>query len=151
MALVGSTAESLSRAKSYLEREVRDLTVVCTLAPPMGFDPDSPEAQALHEQIAASGAGLCFVALGAPKQEIFAASGRRAAPAVGYVSIGAGLDFLAGMQKRAPAWARRLALEWLWRGLNSPKRLGLRYLQCLAIRPGQMLRAAVQRFRSRQA
>ena len=151
VALVGSTAESLSRAKSYLEREVRDLTVVCTLAPPMGFDPDSPEAQALHEQIAASGAGLCFVALGAPKQEIFAASGRRAAPAVGYVSIGAGLDFLAGMQKRAPAWARRLALEWLWRALNSPKRLGLRYLQCLAILPGQMLRAAVQRFRSRQA
>ncbi|EPX82315.1 WecB/TagA/CpsF family glycosyltransferase [Salipiger mucosus] len=150
VALVGATEVTLQRARTYLEREVRDLEVVCTISPPMGFDPDSPEAADILRQVGASGAGLCFVALGAPKQEIFAAAGRRHAPAVGFVSIGAGLDFLAGVQPRAPEWARRFAMEWLWRAISDPGRLGRRYLSCVAILPGQVLRAMVLRFRSRR-
>ncbi|MCR8549093.1 WecB/TagA/CpsF family glycosyltransferase [Salipiger sp. P9] len=150
VALVGSTTASLSAAKSYLEREVRDLQVSAIIAPPMGFDPESDGADEVFARLTASGAGLCFIALGAPKQEIFAAAGRRKAPQIGFACIGAGLDFFAGTQKRAPDWARRFALEWLWRALSSPRRLGPRYLKCLAILPGQVLRAMLQRFRSPQ-
>ena len=150
VALVGSTEHSLKAAKSYLEREVRDLEVVLTVSPPMGFDPEGTEAEKLFEQINASGAGLCFVALGAPKQELFAAAGRRLAPTVGFASIGAGLDFFAGTQHRAPEWVRHHALEWLWRAVNSPRRLGPRYAKCMAILPGQMASAVMQRFRAPQ-
>ncbi|WP_353473408.1 WecB/TagA/CpsF family glycosyltransferase [Salipiger sp. H15] len=146
VALVGSTPMALSRARSYLEREVRDLSVVAMIAPPMGFDPETPEARAVFDEIVASGAGLCFVALGAPKQEIFGAVGRKLAPGVGFAGIGAGLDFLAGTQPRAPEWTRKLALEWLWRAVNNPQRLGLRYLRCFGILPGQALRALLLRF-----
>ena len=146
VALVGSTPAALSRARSYLEREVRDLSVVCLIAPPMGFDPEAAEARPIFEEITASRAGLCFVALGAPKQEMFAAVGRELAPNVGFAGIGAGLDFLAGTQQRAPAWTRKLALEWLWRAANSPGRLGLRYLHCLSILPAQSARALLLRF-----
>ncbi|MBE9636041.1 WecB/TagA/CpsF family glycosyltransferase [Salipiger mangrovisoli] len=146
VALVGSTPAALSRARSYLEREVRDLSVVTMISPPMGFDPEAPEARAVYDEITDSGAGLCFVALGAPKQEIFGALGRKLAPKVGFAGIGAGLDFFAGTQKRAPEWARKMALEWLWRMVNSPRRLGLRYLHCLAILPGQSMRALLLRF-----
>ena len=145
VALVGSTPPALQGAKSYLEREVHGLSVVATISPPFGFDPEGAEARAILEEINESGAGLCFVALGAPKQEMFCAAGRLYAPEIGFASIGAGLDFFAGTQVRAPLWARRLSLEWLWRAATSPRRLGPRYAQCLGILPGQMLRAFLQR------
>lgn len=147
VALLGSSDAVLAAAKSYMEREVRDLAVVSCIAPPMGFDPSSEAAEAVLRDMASSGARLCFVALGAPKQEILAALGRQVTPDLGYVSIGAGLDFFAGTQRRAPDWVRRLAMEWLWRALSSPRRLALRYAKCFAILPGHMLRAALQRLR----
>lgn len=146
IALIGSTDESLNASANYLEREVPGLKVVCKIAPPFGFDPDGETASSIFNQITASDAGLCFIALGAPKQEIFAAAGRKNAPNVGFVSIGAGLDFFAGTQKRAPTWVRRLAVEWLWRAALNPRRLGMRYVKCLAILPGQTLRALALRF-----
>ncbi|MDJ0823411.1 MAG: WecB/TagA/CpsF family glycosyltransferase [Paracoccaceae bacterium] len=145
VALVGSTDQALAGAKSYLEREVRDLEVACCIAPPMGFDPAEPGD--VFERIIASEARLCFVALSAPKQEMFAAAGRVAAPQVGFAGIGAGLDFFAGTQERAPLWVRKLALEWLWRAVNSPRRLGLRYARCIAILPGELMRAIGLRLR----
>jgi len=62
-----------------------------------------------------SGADLCFVALGAPKQELFADHGKSLLPNMSFVCIGAGLDFIAGAQVRAPHWMQRWGLEWLWR------------------------------------
>lgn len=151
VALVGSTDTALARAKSHLEREVRDLRINTCIAPPMGFDAQSADADAVFDQLRASGAGLCFIALGAPKQEIFAAVGREKLPAMGFACIGAGLDFFAGTQRRAPDWAQRFAVEWLWRMLSSPKRLGPRYAKCIAILPGQMIRAALLRLRTGRA
>ena len=151
VALVGSTEAALAAAKRYLEGKVHGLQVVCTISPPMGFDAAGPAGKSVLQEVAASGAGLCFIALGAPRQERFAALGRREAPAIGFASIGAGLDFFAGTQQRAPEWARRFAVEWLWRMLTSPRRLGLRYLRCMAILPGQVLRALVLRLKGTRA
>lgn len=145
LALVGATDAALIAAEARLLAEVPGLKVVLRHAPPMGFDPEGPAAAALLAKVAASGAGLCLIALGAPKQEMFAARGRSLAPGVGFASIGAGLDFLAGTQVRAPQWVRRFALEWLWRALSSPRRLIPRYAVCAAILPGQMLAALRQR------
>jgi exopolysaccharide biosynthesis WecB/TagA/CpsF family protein len=110
-------------------------------APPMRFDPENDAAGAILQDLKAQDIGLCFLALGAPKQEAFAARGRRDAPGVGFASIGAGLDFLSGRQNRAPLWVRKLGMEWLWRALSSPMRLGPRYAKCIAILPGQALKA----------
>jgi N-acetylglucosaminyldiphosphoundecaprenol N-acetyl-beta-D-mannosaminyltransferase len=41
--------------------------------------------------------------------------------------IGATIDFLAGERRRAPRWMRRTGLEWLFRALSEPRRLGRRY------------------------
>jgi exopolysaccharide biosynthesis WecB/TagA/CpsF family protein len=78
------------------------------------------------------------LALGAPKQEMLAARGRELAPSVGFVSVGAGLDFLAGTQHRAPKWVQAIAMEWLWRLISSPARLVGRYARCFAILPALM-------------
>lgn len=147
VALFGSGARVLAAAAEYLEREVRDLSVVCQIAPPMGFDPVGPEAEEMLQEIAASGARLCFVALGAPKQETFAATGRRIAPEVGFASIGAGLDFFAGTQQRAPKWVRKIAMEWLWRMMLDPRRLFGRYFKSALAIPGLAMRAVLLRLR----
>ncbi|MEO1612426.1 MAG: WecB/TagA/CpsF family glycosyltransferase, partial [Pseudomonadota bacterium] len=101
------------------------------------------------EQLAASDARFVFLALGAPKQEVFAAHAWTALPHVGFASIGAGLDFIAGRQVRAPQWVRRLALEWVWRLLSAPRRLAARYLKCILILPSLILAALRQRRRNR--
>jgi len=145
VALVGSRADVLDAAARDLQRREPMLRIVLQHAPPMGFDPTGPEAQAILTEIRASGAGLCLIAMGAPKQEAFAATGRDLAPECGFVSIGAGLDFLGGAQRRAPRWVRRLALEWVWRMLSDPRRLALRYWRCARILPAEMRAAWRQR------
>lgn len=141
VAFFGATEASLQAAAEAMRKEVPGIDIVATLAPPMGFDPHGTEADAAVAQLRDSGARLVFLALGAPKQEIFAARAQEALSGVGFVSIGAGLDFLAGAQTRAPAWVRRLAAEWLWRMLSSPKRLAARYGACLLALPGLTWRA----------
>lgn len=37
------------------------------------------------------------------------------------------MDFLAGTAQRAPEWASRMGVEWLWRFLRETKRLFRRY------------------------
>jgi exopolysaccharide biosynthesis WecB/TagA/CpsF family protein len=85
--------------------------------------------------LAASGARLCLLALGAPKQEMLAVRGKEVAPGLGFVSVGAGLEFIAGTQARAPVWVQKIAMEWLWRMAREPKRLFRRYIACFAVLP----------------
>jgi N-acetylglucosaminyldiphosphoundecaprenol N-acetyl-beta-D-mannosaminyltransferase len=145
LAFLGSTEPVLYAAKARLEADHPGLSVQACLSPPFGFDPGAAEADALLDQVAASGARICLLALGAPKQEILAARGLARHPGIGFLSIGAGLDFIAGHQTRAPVWVRRLAMEWLWRMLTNPRRLARRYLDCALVLPGLAVAAVSQR------
>lgn len=145
IALVGTTDAALAAAAGDIARRVPGCRIVLRIAPPMGFDPDGEAARELLRRVRNSGARLCFLALGAPRQERLAARGRQEAPEVGFASIGAGLDFLAGNQRRAPEWVRRIAMEWAWRMLSAPKRLVPRYARCAAILPAEAVAALRQR------
>ncbi|MBN2162390.1 MAG: WecB/TagA/CpsF family glycosyltransferase [Pontiellaceae bacterium] len=72
---------------------------------------------------------ILFVALGAPKQEKFISMHVRNWKIPVAMGIGASLDFLAGEQKRAPLWMRRIHLEWFWRICCNPRRLFRRYIE----------------------
>lgn len=151
VAMLGTTDEALAKAAEVLAHRHPGLDVVLRLAPPMGFDPEGPAADAAIAAIAESGAGLCYLALGAPKQEIFAARAHARLPHVGFLSIGAGLDFVAGTQRRAPRIVRLLAAEWLWRLASDPARLARRYGACLVVLPGLTLAALRVRRNTRRA
>ena len=144
---VGSTAPALAEARAVLEARVPGLVVAQTIAPAMGFDPAGEAAGEILRGLTGLGPCLCFLALGAPKQEELAARGRVLAPQVGFASVGAGLDFVAGRQNRAPAWVRAIAMEWAWRAFSAPRRLIPRYAACAAILPGQVVQAWRQRGR----
>lgn len=141
VALCGATEDALAAAAGRLERNFPDLRVVARIAPPMGFDPAGPDADALIAQLRDTGVRLCFVALGAPKQEIFAARAAKTMPETGFLSIGAGLDFIAGTQRRAPRLVRVLAAEWLWRLMGNPRRFAKRYGACIGILPSLLVEA----------
>ena len=149
VALVGSTKDALNDAAQVLTNKVSGLDIALTIAPTGVFDPNGKEAKDILSQLARAHVGLCFLALGAPKQERLALRGQTEAPGVGFASIGAGLDFLGGHQRRAPRLIRRVGLEWLWRALSSPLRLGPRYVRCLAILPGQVIQALRLRDKTR--
>ncbi|MBB3992939.1 exopolysaccharide biosynthesis WecB/TagA/CpsF family protein [Sulfitobacter undariae] len=145
IALMGSSDEALAGAKAALEARVPQINIALTHAPAYGFDPTGDEANKICDLLNNSGAQLCFIALGAPKQELFAAFARTRSPQVGFASIGAGLDFLSGHQVRAPKIMRMLALEWFWRAMQSPRRMIPRYAKCFAILPRLILDAWRQR------
>ena len=141
VALVGSTQDSLDAAAAWLTTHVPGLRISALIAPPMGFDPAGPAADAILAQVEVTDTGLCLIAMGAPRQEVLAARGRALTPGIGFASVGAGLDFLSGSQRRAPAWVRRMALEWLWRALSDPARLTRRYALCAVVLPGHAWRS----------
>jgi exopolysaccharide biosynthesis WecB/TagA/CpsF family protein len=148
--LFGSTPDVLETAGQVLIKAGDGSLKISGRASPSGqFDPTGPEADAAIEQIKASGAGLCFLALGAPKQEIFAARALARGANVGFVSIGAGLDFLAGQQVRAPMVFRRFGVEWIWRLAQNPQRMFRRYFDCALVLGDIVIAAPLrQRFAS---
>lgn len=143
LAMIGSTDAALKAAAAHLTKLIPGLKIGPCIAPAFGFDPEGPEARRILTTLAATGPCLCFIALGAPKQEKLAALGRSLAPQAGFAGIGAGVDFLSGDQVRAPLWVQKLAMEWAWRMAQSPKRLIPRYASCFAILP-RHIRMALQ-------
>ncbi len=137
--LFGGRFEALAGAARHLTAQCPALNIAGALAPEANFDPTSGQAVAYAHLIAESGAKICFVALGAPKQEVFTSVAVEVTQGVAFVCIGAGLDFLAGTQTRAPKLVQALGAEWLWRLLSNPGRMAKRYLECLLVLPSVLL------------
>ncbi|HUG61786.1 MAG TPA: WecB/TagA/CpsF family glycosyltransferase, partial [Methylomirabilota bacterium] len=127
--LFGTTADALDSAADRLMDEAPGIRIAGLQSPPLGFDPFGVEARKAVAEIEASGASICFVALGAPKQELFANAAVCRSSGVVYVCVGAALDFLAGTQVRAPLMMRDLGMEWVWRLAWNPRRMFSRYVR----------------------
>jgi N-acetylglucosaminyldiphosphoundecaprenol N-acetyl-beta-D-mannosaminyltransferase len=81
------------------------------------------EEAGVVEQVNRSGADLLLAGLGQPAQERFLDRWHGRLTARLAMGVGGSLDVFAGDVKRAPAWMRRLGLEWLYRTLVQPWRL----------------------------
>ena len=67
---------------------------------------------------------MLFVALGAPKQDFWIDENREALGNLVAMGVGGSFDVIAGRVNRAPAFWQKLRLEWLWRLLLEPRRVG---------------------------
>jgi exopolysaccharide biosynthesis WecB/TagA/CpsF family protein len=100
------------------------------LNPPMGFDRDPKAFAEAVAFVVANPSRLIFLAVGSPRQERLAAAIAATGTATGTaLCIGASLEFLAGVRRRAPVAMRRAGLEWLFRLVSEPRRLSRRYLR----------------------
>ncbi|WP_050616531.1 WecB/TagA/CpsF family glycosyltransferase [Bacillus testis] len=75
------------------------------------------------DKINAAKADLLFVAMGSPKQELWIREHMDSLSAKVYQGVGGSFDVFAGHVKRAPAFYRKLGLEWFYRLMKEPKRL----------------------------
>lgn len=97
--------------------------------PPMGLARNAGARLAAAQFVAETKARFTFICVGSPQQELIAAEAANLGDARGLaLCVGAALEFLTDRQKRAPALARQLGLEWAHRLLTNPRRLWRRYL-----------------------
>ena len=84
------------------------------------FKDDAAAADAIRE----SGADMALVCLGAPKQEKFMAKYGAATGAKLLLGLGGSLDVFAGVAQRAPDFYVNHNLEWFYRLIKNPSRIG---------------------------
>src|SRR4051794_6305573 len=124
-AFFGGTPATLAALEGRLAAEVPGIRICAAVAPPFGpLDELGVHADAVRT----AAPDVVWVALGAPKQEVFMArhGDRLGALALG---VGAAFDFLSGSKARAPRWMQRTGLEWAHRFASEPRRLAGRYLR----------------------
>ncbi len=84
------------------------------------FKDDEP----IIKKINAAKPDLLLVCLGAPKQEMWMQANAHRLDVGIMVGAGGSLDVFAGVVERAPEAWQRLGLEWLYRLLKEPRRIG---------------------------
>lgn len=85
---------------------------------------DASEDVRVAELVRDSGADLLLTAMGAARQEIFNEYWKDVLNVPVMMGVGGVLDVLAGTASLAPAWTRRLGVEWVWRVAGDRKRWG---------------------------
>jgi N-acetylglucosaminyldiphosphoundecaprenol N-acetyl-beta-D-mannosaminyltransferase len=146
---LGSRMPVLEEAARRLSAMAPGLKVAGLYEPPHGADFDAAEDDRIVELIRAAKPDILFLALGMPKQEIWAARNMDRLETHAVLCIGAGLDYIAGKVSRAPRILQRTGLEWVWRLLSEPARLGPRYGRDIAWVPRLFLEQLLHVWRRR--
>jgi N-acetylglucosaminyldiphosphoundecaprenol N-acetyl-beta-D-mannosaminyltransferase len=128
IALIGGRDDTvLAQLSQRLAERFPALRVGYAYSPP--FRAHTPtERQTMLEGLARSGARICFVGLGCPKQENWMAEHTAEIDAM-LIGVGAAFDANAGLVPPSPPWVHRSGLEWLYRLVAEPQRLWKRYAQ----------------------
>lgn len=116
--LLGAKPGVAERAAQNLRREYPGLLI--SGVHDGYFKEDTP----VVEQIREASADVVFVCLGAPKQEMWMVQNGPLTGAHFMIGLGGVLDVFAGEVKRAPKAWRKLGLEWFYRLVTQPSRLG---------------------------
>jgi N-acetylglucosaminyldiphosphoundecaprenol N-acetyl-beta-D-mannosaminyltransferase len=124
---VGSTESTLAGVRRAMVDRYAGVDVVGTRSLPFADEPAVEDS--LVETILESRVHVVWVALGAPKQELWMARAAPRMPGVTLVGVGAAFDFHAGIKRRAPEPMQRAGLEWLHRLASEPRRLTGRYVR----------------------
>jgi N-acetylglucosaminyldiphosphoundecaprenol N-acetyl-beta-D-mannosaminyltransferase len=130
----GTTFDALTECARRIHASIDGLDIRGVYSPPFGFERDPNEYQFAENAIKAAAPDIVFIALAVPKQEIWTHD-NAAKLSAQLIPVGAAIDFIAGKQWRAPPAIRRMGLEWLWRALREPRRLGIRYAMILCWLP----------------
>jgi len=88
-----------------------------------GYFGTEEEEQIINE-INAGNADILLAALGAPKQEKFIYNNRSALKVRIAMGVGGSFDVIAGKVKRAPEFYQKAGLEWFYRLMKEPWRIG---------------------------
>jgi N-acetylglucosaminyldiphosphoundecaprenol N-acetyl-beta-D-mannosaminyltransferase len=127
--MLGAKPEIAQKAKACLLERFPGVQIVGCYSPPNAtlVQMDSEE---ILRQIEEARPDILLVAFGNPKQEkwIHLYQERLAAiPVPVCIGVGGTFDFISGTVPRAPQWMQKCGIEFFWRFLHDPVRLGKRY------------------------
>lgn len=126
--LLGAEKSVLKKTINKLEDDFQGIDIVGSFSPSVGFEGNAEVNQLIIKQINASSADIVFLALGAPKQEIWMYNHISFLDRGVLIGVGAGFDLYCGKFSRAPKWVQNIGFEWLWRLALEPRRLWQRYI-----------------------
>ena len=116
--MYGAKKEIVETAKEKITEKYPNINIVGTMD---GYEKDQNK---IIKKINASKADIIFVALGSPKQELWITGNMdKLCPKI-YQGVGGSFDVFSGNIKRAPKWMQNHGLEWLYRLIKEPKRIG---------------------------
>jgi N-acetylglucosaminyldiphosphoundecaprenol N-acetyl-beta-D-mannosaminyltransferase len=127
--LGGDSSEIAEQAADKLAARFPGLAIAGHLSPPFGFDTDPEAVDAAVETVVKAAPDLVFVGIGFPRQERLIDRLRADLPDSWFLGCGMAVNFVAGLQHRAPVWMQRAGLEWAHRLKTEPRRLARRYLR----------------------
>lgn len=120
--LLGGEGETPEKVQEYIKSQYPRIQLSGSYAGKVAaHDTD------IYAEVKDSHSDIVLVALSYPKQEITAFHMKQYFKQKDHkgviMCIGGTLDFLAGAQKRAPKWMRKMGLEWLFRLIQQPSRI----------------------------
>ena len=120
--LLGSQSEVVSTAVENLRKHFSSLRV-CGWHDGY-FSDDNPVVDAIN----ATHPDILFVGMGSPRQELWLQHNFSKLHCRLALPVGGAFEVIAGCRHRAPVLVQKSGMEWAWRMLQEPRRLGKRYL-----------------------
>ena len=124
--LLGGRPGAAEETRAKISASCPDLGIE-TYCPPLGFEHSAEDLAEIERRLREFAPCLVFVALGAPKQEIFMDTYLRAWKVPMAMAVGGSFEMISGKVARAPQWIRAVGMEWFFRMLLEPRRLARRY------------------------
>ena len=125
--LLGASPGVGGKLKEVILNQYPHAKVVGVYVPPFMPTFTAEENNKMITAVNVTAPDVLLVSLTAPKQDIWIANNKEALNATLLVGIGGAFEVMAGLAKRAPKWAQKAGLEWLYRFIQEPKRLFRRY------------------------
>lgn len=108
------------KAAQHLEEKYPGLNII---GAHHGYVSDNNESE-LIEQIQQARPDMLFVGMGVPRQEQWILKHRHMLNVPVMMGVGGSFDVLSGQLTRAPKWMQEAGLEWLYRLMLQPQRIG---------------------------
>jgi len=124
--VLGGGSDSLKGIVSSVHDKFPNSNIAYAYEPPFSEVAEYP-INSISQGLKAAELDLCLVAIGTPKQDLLAEILSKQVD-IDFFCIGAGLEFVLGRKKEAPKVLQNLGLEWFFRLVSEPRRLGRRYL-----------------------
>lgn len=118
-------AEELKRS---IEKKYPGVRIVGCYTPPFR-PPNENEEKKLLNILSKKKPDIMWIGLSTPKQELFMYKYINKIPVRLMIGVGAAFDIHTGYISSAPKWMQKMALEWVFRIIQEPKRLSSRYLK----------------------
>jgi len=124
---LGSKPGVAEKGVSNLKKEYPDIEIN-TLHGYFSNNDDDPYHEVILNKIVSYQPHILMVGMGMPRQENWILNNIDKIKTNVILPCGACMDYVAGATKTPPRWMGQVGLEWLYRLITEPRRLGKRYL-----------------------